>query len=184
MNILNKNTNKKSLQILTGLLLGFAIVAMIPISDTLAAKPKFDNSTLGKGCSSAWDIVIKLRAKRAAQGGELSLKDSRDLNNAEANYNSVCAGIYGSLPRDIPFESDIPTGDAAQDKPQSGNSGSNGGIIVGDMNWAETEQQQAQSGNTVPNQGIYVEDLKFTETDQDEKTNSQEGFTAELNSTQ
>ena len=176
----NKNTNKKSLQILTGLLLGFAMVAMIPISDSFA-KPKFDNTSLGKGCSDTWDKIMKLRAKKAAQGGELSLQDSRDLNNAESNYKSVCAGIYGSLPREIPFETDIPIGGAVQDTPQSGNSESNGDIFVGDLDWTETEQTQSQADNTMPQQGTFVEDLEFSETGENQETDSQEGFPAVLN---
>lgn len=110
----------KSILLLTTLLFGFTLVLMIPISDTVLAKPNFGGSTLGKGCSSLWDDVMKLRAKKAAQGGTLNQKDASDLGNAEANYKSLCAGIFGSLPREVPVAPKVPTREenALEDKPQ------------------------------------------------------------------
>jgi hypothetical protein len=113
------NMNSTSTTI-TGLLLGFAMVFMVPISDSVLAKPNFGGSTLGKGCSSLWDDVMKLRGKKAAQGGTLNQKDATDLGNAESNYKSICAGIFGSLPLEVATSPDSPVVEenAVEDAPE------------------------------------------------------------------
>ena len=97
MNKSKSQVNNHRYPVLLGLLLGFSLVLMIPISDTVVAKPKFDKTTLGIGCSSTWNEVMNLRAKKAREG--LTQAEESQLGAAESNYNDICAGIYGPLPR-------------------------------------------------------------------------------------
>lgn len=89
--------NNYRFPVLLGLLFGFSLVLMIPISDTVLAKPKFDGSTLGIGCSQTYNEVMNLRAKKAREG--LTQAEASQLGAAESNYNDICASIYGALPR-------------------------------------------------------------------------------------
>jgi hypothetical protein len=139
--------------LLTGLLLGLAMVLMIPISDMVLAKPNFGGSTLGKGCSSLWDDVIKLRAKKAAQGGTLNQKDASDLGNAESNYKSICAGVFGSLPLEVAESPELPVVEenAVEDKPEEQQPGK----IVEDIPQQEEQNDQDQdSGCKIGRWGI------------------------------
>ncbi len=108
--IKSKNqVNNHRFPVLLGLLLGFSLVMMIPISDTVLAKPIFDRSSVGIGCSKTYNEVMNLRAKKAREG--LTQAEESQLGAAESNYNDICAGIYGSLPREAPSKpkiSDIP----------------------------------------------------------------------------
>jgi hypothetical protein len=152
---LKRQFNIKSISILTALLFGFAIVLMIPISDTVLAKPNFGGSTLGKGCSSLWEDVIKLRAKKAAQGGTLGQKDASDLGNAESNYKSLCAGIFGSLPLEVAEspESPVVEENAVVDKPQEQNEVP-GKVIEVKPQQEEQNDQDQDSGCTIGRWGI------------------------------
>lgn len=85
---------------LAGLLVGIGLVLMIPLSESVLAKPKFDGTTLGIGCSQEYDKIMKLREKKAREG--LTQAEASELGSAESNYNDICAGIYGSLPREVP----------------------------------------------------------------------------------
>ena len=85
---------------LLGLLLGFSLVMMIPISDSVLAKPRFDGSSVGIGCSQTWNEVMNLRGKKA--NGTITSAEESQLGRAESNYNDICAGIYGPLPRVAP----------------------------------------------------------------------------------
>jgi len=99
--IKSKNqVNNHRIPVLLGLLLGFSLVLMIPISDNVLAKPKFDGSSVGIGCSQTYNEVMNLRAKKAREG--LTQAEASQLGAAESNYNDICAGIYGSLPRVAP----------------------------------------------------------------------------------
>lgn len=83
-----------------GLILGISLVLMIPLSESVLAKPKFDGTTLGIGCSQEYNKIMKLREKKAREG--LTQAEASELGRAESNYNDICAGIYGSLPREVP----------------------------------------------------------------------------------
>ncbi len=97
---MDKQKNQ-SYSLWVGLLLGIGLVLMIPISENIAsAKPTFDKTTLGIGCSQEYDKVVKLREKKAREG--LTQAEASELGRAESNYNDICAGIYGSLPREVP----------------------------------------------------------------------------------
>lgn len=88
-----------------GLLLGIGMVLMIPISDNVLAKPVFDGSSVGIGCSQTYDKIMKLRDKKAKEG--LSQAEASELGAAESNYNDICKDIYGGLPREV-LNSKIP----------------------------------------------------------------------------
>lgn len=133
-----------------GLLLGIGLVLMIPISENIAsAKPKFDGTTLGIGCSQEYDKVIKLREKKAREG--LTQAEASELGRAESNYNDICAGIYGSLPREVPNIKNprIPLGEIGgvldEQQPQNGQNppiAENEGIAID-----EQEQEQEETDN-------------------------------------
>ncbi|VFJ14458.1 hypothetical protein [Candidatus Nitrosocosmicus franklandus] len=134
----NKNLNSKEIKILAGLLLGFSMVTMIPLSEMVMAKPVFDGTTLGQGCSNTYDKIMNLRAKKA--NGSLTQSEASELGNAESSYNQICAGIYGPLP------------------PRTANTNgwentNNGGIYVEDKSQSNPNVWQPTN-----NGGIYVED--------------------------
>ena len=82
-------------------MLGFALVLMIPISDSVLGRPIFSGDTAGRGCAATYDEIMKLRAKKA-RGEELTQDEASALGRAESNWDDICKGTYGSLPRVAP----------------------------------------------------------------------------------
>jgi hypothetical protein len=97
MNKTNIQNKTKTTSIVTGLALGFALIFMIPISDTVLAKPNFGGGTLGKGCSAAWDKVATLKYKRDVLNIPLTAAEQKDLEEQENFYNKVCSDVFGPL---------------------------------------------------------------------------------------
>ena len=157
--IKSKNqVNNHRFPVLLGLLLGASLVLMIPISDTVLAKPKFDRTTLGIGCSQTYNEVMNLRAKKVREG--LTQAEESQLGAAESNYNDICAGIYGSLPRVAPSTKipDILSGggsagvldDMQPQNDQSPPLADNEGVVT-------DEQQQEQPLNNPKTQGSVLD---------------------------
>lgn len=65
MNKLKSQIKVKRSSVLTGLVLGFALVLMIPISDSVLGRPIFSGDTAGRGCAATYDEIMKLRDKKA-----------------------------------------------------------------------------------------------------------------------
>lgn len=85
-------------------LLGLALVTMIPITDIAYAKPKFDQSTLGKHCSNLNSIIQSLLAKQSylkSQGSDLNTSDQNALNQAMDSYMTDCREKYGYPSREV-----------------------------------------------------------------------------------
>ncbi len=101
MNKLKSQIKIKRSPILTGLVLGFALVLMIPISDSVLGRPNFSFDTHGVACAAEYDEIMKLRAKKA-RGEALTQDEASRLGAAESNWNDICKGTYGSLPRVAP----------------------------------------------------------------------------------
>jgi hypothetical protein len=147
----NQVTNHR-FPVLLGLLLGFSLVLMIPISDNVLAKPVFDGSSVGIGCSQTYNEVMKLRAKKAREG--LTQAEASQLGAAESNYNDICAGIYGPLSREVPDTKipRIPLGENAgvihEMQPQNDQ---NPPVI--DNEGVATDEQQQQPLNNPKSQG-------------------------------
>jgi hypothetical protein len=107
-----------TISISIGIVLGLALILMIPISDTVFAKPTFDGTSVGLECSALWDEIKALKDKKANQGGVLNQADSSALGRAESNYKDTCAKWYdGGLPmvnpgfaRFITLKTNIPRG--------------------------------------------------------------------------
>lgn len=118
---------------LVAVLIGLALVTMIPITDIIYAKPKFDQSTLGKHCSNLNSIINALLAKQShlrSQGQDLSASDRNSLNQAIDEYMSNCYQKYGYPSREVnPKVDDLP-------------------IIEEDMVLEQTEQPES------PKQGL------------------------------
>jgi hypothetical protein len=93
------NNYNKITSTLVGLIIGFALILMIPISDTAFAKPNFGSSTQGKQCSMLYDTIDGLSNKEKylkSQGKTLSDSDRNALNQAIDEYMRDCRG-YGML---------------------------------------------------------------------------------------
>ncbi len=160
----NKNLNSKEIKILAGLLLGFSMVTMIPLSEMVMAKPVFDGTTLGQGCSNTYDKIMNLRAKKA--NGSLTQSEASELGNAESSYNQICAGIYGPLPPRTAntngWENTNNGGIYVEDKSQSTNSPETEGEPRTDESGSQTpddpqsEDTESEQDNCVELKGLFT----------------------------
>ena len=84
------------------LVLVFTLAFMIPLSNTVFAKPVFDKTSVGITCNGLWDEIKALKDKKAKQDDTLNDPDSSALGRAESNYNETCASWYGPERPNIP----------------------------------------------------------------------------------
>lgn len=148
MNKLKSQIKVKQSWVLTGLVLGFALVLMIPISDSVLGRPIFSGDTAGRGCAATYDEIMKLRDKKA-RGEELTQAEASALGRAESNWDDICKGTYGSLPRVAPTTKlpDILSGGSAGVLDDMQPQNDPNPPLVGNEGVATDEQQQQPSNN-------------------------------------
>ena len=79
--------------------LGFALIIMIPMSQTVFAKPVFDGSDRGEFCYGLYGIITEIENKQAElkkQGKTLSQSQLQTLSQARGDYERDCSD-YGNL---------------------------------------------------------------------------------------
>jgi hypothetical protein len=81
-----------------GLAVVIALIFMIPLSNTVFAKPVFDGTSVGITCNGLWNQITALKEKQ--KKGPLSQEESSALGRAESNYKDLCLRWYGpEVPR-------------------------------------------------------------------------------------
>lgn len=103
-----------------GVLLGFALILMIPLSDTALAKPNFGSSTQGKQCSMLYDTIDGLSNKAKdlkSQGKTLSDSDRNALNQAIDEYMRDCRD-YGMLQQNTKLSGAPDDNEAVLEQPE------------------------------------------------------------------
>jgi hypothetical protein len=79
------------------IVLGFALIFMIPKTDSVLAKPNYGGGTLGKGRSAAWNMVATLKYKRYVLNIPLTEAEQKDLEEQENLFNKVYNKVFGPL---------------------------------------------------------------------------------------